>query len=415
MKALILAGGYGTRLQPLTLRTPKGILPVAGTTLIEMALKEIEKLKVEKVILSLNKNQQKVKDFLDENYNGLKIDYIFEDSKKDSDKMGAIGALANVIKKFGADDYIILGSDNYTKGLDYEKMLSQHLEKKADATIALYELYDMSKVSYYGIAVLGSDKKITYFQEKPKVEEANSKLASTFNYLITKDFSKKILDYVALKIKEGKKPDNVGDLWEYYLNKSKIFGFEFSGEWGDLGKPLPYIEINHKALNLIKRDICREAEYGANIKISGNVIIKKGCKIKDNAIIIGPCFIGERVVMGENSLIGPYTTVLHDTIIGKNNIVNGSILFEKIKTKEGVKITRALIDGGCEICENNKIEEQAMIGFSCIIDKDSQVLYNTKLWPFLTIGKDSTINGAINYEIDYMIFEPRIKNSKYWK
>jgi len=164
-----------------------------------------------------------------------------------------------------------------------------------------------------------------------------------------------------------------------------------------------------------KRDICREAEYGANIKISGNVIIKKGCKIKDNAIIIGPCFIGERVVMGENSLIGPYTTVLHDTIIGKNNIVNGSILFEKIKTKEGVKITRALIDGGCEICENNKIEEQAMIGFSCIIDKDSQVLYNTKLWPFLTIGKDSTINGAINYEIDYMIFEPRIKNSKYWK
>jgi hypothetical protein len=56
-----------------------------------------------------------------------------------------------------------------------------------------------------------------------------------------------------------------------------------------------------------------------------------------------------------------------------------------------------------------------MIGYSCTIEKDSQILYNTKLWPFLTIGKNSTINGTINYELDYIKFEPRIKNSKYWK
>jgi mannose-1-phosphate guanylyltransferase len=380
-----------------------------------MTLKELEKLKIEKVILSLNKNQSKVKELLDERYKGIKIEYVFEDSKKDSDKLGAIGALAFIIKKFGQDDYIILGSDNYIKGLDYAKMLQQHKEKKSDATIALYELNDMSKVSYYGIALINADKRITDFQEKPKVEEANSKLASTFNYLITKNFSKKILEYVALQIKKGKKPDNVGDLWEYYLESSSIHGFEFSGEWGDLGKPLPYIEINHKALNFVKREISREAEYGLNIKISGNVIIKKGCKIKDNAIIIGPCFLDENVTIGENSIIGPYTTILHDTIIGKDNFINGSILFEKIKTHENVKITRALIDGGCEIQENNKIEEQATIGYSCTIEKDSQILYNTKLWPFLTVGKNSTINGTINYELVYIKFEPRIKNSKYWK
>jgi mannose-1-phosphate guanylyltransferase len=415
MKAVILAGGYGKRLQPLTLRTPKGILPVADSTIIEMTLKELEKLKIEKAILSLNKNQSKVKDLLNERYKGIKIEYVFEDSKKDADKLGAIGALAFIIKKFGQDDYIILGSDNYIKGLNYEKMLKQHKEKNSEATIALYELSDMTKVSSYGIAVLNDEKNIKRFQEKPKVEEANSKLASTFNYLITKNFSKKILEYVNMKQKEGKKSDNIGDLWEYYLKNSKIHGFEFSGEWGDIGKPLPYIEINHKALNNVKRDISRDADYGNNVKISGNVIIKKGCKIKDNTIIIGPCFIDKNVTIGENSMIGPYTTILHDTIIGKNNFINGSILFEKIKTKEKVKITRALIDGGCEIKENNKIEEQATIGYLCTIEKDSQILYNTKLWPFLTIGKNSTINGMIKYEIDYIKFEPRIKNSKYWK
>ena len=101
--------------------------------------------------------------------------------------------------------------------------------------------------------------------------------------------------------------------------------------------------------------------------------------------------------------------------IGKNNIIAGSILFENSETNNKVKITRAIIDGDCVINEDNRIEEQAMIGYSCCIDSHSQILYNTKLWPFLTVDKNSILNGKIYYELENMIHEPRIKKSCYWK
>lgn len=414
MKAIILAGGYGTRLQPLTLRTPKGVLPVANSTIIESTLKELEKLNIEKVILSLNITQFKFKEFLEKKYRGLQIDFVFENTSKNSEKLGAVGALAYVMKKYGNDKYIILGSDNYIQGLDYEKMLKKHEEEKAEATIGLYELKDMKKVSNYGIAVMDENKKIIYFQEKPKQEEAKSKLASTFNYIITKEFSEKITNYVTMKLKNNEKPDNLGDLWEYHAKSSKILGFKFNGEWGDLGDPSSYIEINHKALKNLKRKISRDADCGNNVKIIGNVIIEKGCKIKDNAVIIGPCFIDKNVTINEDSVIGPYTTILHDTTIGKRNTINGAIIFEKVKSRQNVKITKAIIDGKCEIKEDNKIEEKAMIGYSCTIEKNSQIFCDTGLWPFLTIGENSTINGSINYELDYVNFGKKVENSKYW-
>ncbi len=353
MKAIIMAGGYGTRLQPLTLRTPKCVLPIGDTTSIVTILKQLESVGVKEVIISLNKNQIKVKEFIESEYKGLKIKYDFEESKTDADKLGVIGALLDVIKRAGADDYIVVGADNYTQGLDYKKMLNQHKSRKSDITIALFELSDVTKVSRFGIGVLNKDDRIIQFQEKPRVEEALSMLASTFIYVINKSFLKKELpDYVKKEKTEGRKPDNIGDLWAFYSDKLRIHGHVFHGYWGDVGKPDYYVEINHKALDNINRRVDASVKFGENVKVSGKVIIKKGCVIGDNVIIIGPCLIGENTSIGQGTIINPYSTILNDAELGKNNIIGGSILFENVKTKDNVKITRALIDGDCIIYEN---------------------------------------------------------------
>ncbi|MBN1923538.1 MAG: NDP-sugar synthase [Nanoarchaeota archaeon] len=416
MKAIIMAGGYGTRLQPLTLRTPKCVLPIGDTTALISILKQLERVGVNEAVISLNKNQVKVKEFIDSQYTGLKIRYDFEESKEDSDKLGAIGALLEVVKKAGADDCIIVGADNYTQGLDYKKLMEHHKNKKADVTIALFELTDITKVSRFGIGVLNKDSRIIQFQEKPKVEESLSMLASTFIYIVNKEFLKKELpEYVKKERLEGRKPDNIGDLWAYYSDKLRIYGYKFSGYWGDVGKPDYYVEINHKALDMIERHTDKSVKLGNNIKVSGKVIIRKGCVLGDDVIIIGPCIIGENTMIGQGTIINPYTTILRDAEIGKNNNISGSIIFENVKTKDNVKITRALIDGDCIILENNRVEEQAMIGYSCLIGANSQILYNTRLWPFLNVDNNSIINSKIYYNMDYMIQEPVIKKSKYWE
>ncbi len=410
-----MAGGYGTRLQPLTLRTPKCILPIGNTTPIERIIDGLTRAGVKEIIISLNRNQVKVKEFLESKSLKADIKYIFEESSENKDKLGAIGALQYVIDRFGSDDYFVLGADNYTVGLDYSSMLELHKKKDADVTLALFELPDITKVSMFGIGIVDADSRIVSFQEKPKVEEAKSKLASTFVYIINKPFFDNDLPaYVEKEKKAGRKPDNIGDLWEYYIDKRKIYGYIFHGYWGDVGSPLFYVEINHKALDNIKSKV-GNITMGIGSKISGEVVIGDGCKIGDNVTIIGPCFIGEGVEIEDGSIIGPYTTILHNSKIGKNNMVGGSILFEGVKTHNNVKITRALIDGDVEIYDDNRIEEKAMVGYSCRIGPNSQILYDTKLWPFLEVDKESVINGKVFYPKGYVVFEDKIKESRYWE
>lgn len=416
MKAIIMAGGYGTRLQPISLRTPKCLLPVGDSTTILKTLNQIKEVGIEQVIISLNKNQGKVKDFIESKGLDLNIKFLFEQTEEDSDKLGAIGALQYVINNFGADDYLIIAADNYIEGLNFKKMIREHKTAKADATIALFNLTDVSKLSLFGISVLNKDNRITSFQEKPKAEEALSTLASTFVYIVTKEFlSKELPEYVDKEKRAGRKPDNLGDLWAYYLNKKKINGYVFNGYWGDVGSPLYYVDVNHKALDRIEKSIHSSVKLNPSVKISGKVVIKKGVKIDKNVVIIGPCVIGENTKIGQGTIISPYSTILNNVSIGKNNRITGSILFENVKTHDNVKITRAIIDGNSEIRENNRIEEQAMIGFSCKVEPNSQILYNTKLWPFLNVEKNSVINSKIFYQLKDTIYEPDIKESRYWK
>lgn len=416
MKAIILAGGYGTRLQPLTLRTPKSLLPLGDSNGIMKIIKSLENTDVDEIIISINKNQEKVKEFLSSQKLNYKLRFIFEQTESDVDKLGAIGALVYITKKCGYDDYIVLGADNYFKGIKLSDLINQHKMNKADVTIAHYDLEDISKVSSFGVGVVNQNNKIIKFQEKPSIEKALSTLASTFLYYLSKEFVKKHLpDYVKKEINKGKKPDNIGDLWEHFCTKLNVYAFTFKGYWGDIGRPLGYIDANRRALDEINTKIDKNIKIASTSKISGKVIIEKNCEIENDVVIIGPCIIRKNVKIGRGSIVGPYTTILHDSVIGPYNIINGSIIFEKVSTKSNVKINRAIIDGNTIILNNTKVEEHTMIGFSCKINENSQILYNTKLWPLLSVDKGSMINGIIFYPKQYLNNLTNLKKSKYWK
>jgi len=416
MKAVILAGGYGTRLQPMTLRTPKCILPLGDKNSIMHIITNLSKIGIKEIIVSLNETQFKVKDYLDSLKLSVTINYCFEKSTSDENKLGAIGALLYVVKRFGPDDYLIVGADNYTQGIDYKEFVAFHRAKKADVTIALYELSDVSRVQRFGIGVLNNDSRITRFQEKPKVKEALSNLASTFIYLINKDFFTRLLpDYVNKELSAGRRPDNIGDLWAYYCRMIKIYGFKFSGYWGDVGQPDYYVETNRKALDLIQVHIHKSVALPKSSKVSGNVIIEEGAKINKNVVIIGPCLIGRGVSVDEGSMIGPYTTILNNTVIGKNNIVAGSIVFSRVTTGDNVKINHAIVDGNAVIHNDCRIHENAMIGYNCIINSDSQILTGSKIWPFIQLDTGSVINSKIFYPIESTPYKDIVMNSNYWK
>ncbi len=416
MKTVIMAGGYGTRLQPVTFRTPKCILPLGDKNSILHIIDNLSDSGIKNIIISLNKNQEKVKDYLESLNLDLNIEYCFEETSSDDDKLGAIGAVRYIVKKFGYDDYLFVGADNFVSGIDYNDFISFHKEKNADVSIALYELNDVSKVNRFGIGVIDSDERILRFQEKPSVKDAVSNLASTFIYFMNNDFLKKHLEsYVSKELSEGRKPDNVGDLWAHFCKTLNIYGFKFNGFWGDVGQPDYYVETNRKALDNISKNIHESVSVPDSSKISGKVIIEEGASIGEEVIIIGPCVIGRGVSIGSSCMIGPYTTLLHDVEISRNNVITGSIIMSGVKTGNNVKINHAIIDGNTVINDDSSIHEHAMIGYNCVISSGTQVLYGSKIWPFIRLDENSIIDSKIHYPIHNTPYNNIVRNSCYWR
>ena len=378
MRAIILAGGYGSRLAPLTLRLPKVLVPVAGEPPIVHQVKMLKNAGVTNVVVSLNHNQQAIEKRLGNgSAYGVRISYAYEKSFSDADKPGAIGALNNLVGELGAEDSIILGGDNTVYGLDLKKMLAAHKKsKKAEATLALYQLENKRLVQLYGIAVIDPKGRITGFQEKPSPEAAKSTLASTAVYIVSGAFlGKRIPAYVAA----GHSRDRIGDLWQHYVSKAKIHGFPFQGVWGDTNSPESYVEINKKAMNYL--------EKGA---------VHPSARIHPKALVRQPSFIGQDCVISEGAVVGPYACLGAGCKIGAGAVVDGSILFNSVSVEAKARVTDAVVDEGCNIGEEAIIERYSMLGKSSKVGTRARVVGGSKVWPGVRLAAEAFLEGEVS-------------------
>lgn len=420
MKAILLAGGYGTRLNPLSYRTPKCLMPIAGKANILHLIEMLKKADVNEIILSLNTTQMKVKEFLGDGKKfGVNIKYIFEKSTCDKDKLGAIGALQYVIRSFGIkEEILVVGADNFIYGLDASNFREFHKRNKGIVTIALYNLADKTKVEQFGIASINEKTgRILKFQEKPKVEEAISRLASTLFYQINEKFFDKYLPiYISEKEKKGEKPDKIGDLWQYFVNKIPVFGYVFEGIWGDVGNAETYINVNKEVMNFLKRDISNKANISENAFISGNgVVIGENVVIEEGAKIKGPVIIERNCTIKKNAIIGPYTYILHDSYIGSKSLITGSIIFENVKIGERVRCEDCIIDGFSEIGNDSIIESYSIIGYKAKLNDGCRIFTKSKIWPYMYLEKDGITEGEIIFpEILNTHLGKELEESKYW-
>jgi len=234
MKAIILAAGYGTRLRPLTLNTPKPLIEVGGRPVIDYItdrIKEIEDV----THISIVTNQKFVKHF--ENWvNGFSIERgieIFNDgTSSNEERLGSIGDIRFVIEKANIDDdVIIVAGDNFFNFPLYE--IYEFFRKVKEPVVGVFDVRDIELAKRLGIVRLDEDNKIVEFNEKP--EEPKSTLASTVIYL----FPRKILPLISQYLDEGNSPDAPGHLLEWLIRRGiTVYGYVFSkGVWHDIGTP----------------------------------------------------------------------------------------------------------------------------------------------------------------------------------
>lgn len=397
MKALILAGGYGTRLHPITLRTSKSVLPIAGIPNIIHIFKNLKSAGIKDVVISLNKNQESVRNVLGDGKRfGINLEYVMEETSSDEDKLGAIGAIRYVIETVGTDDYVVIGADNFFHGLDIEEMIKFHKKTKSDATVALFELGDKSLVSNYGIAVLDKER-IIAFQEKPRIEDALSTLASTAVYIMNKNFLDANLPEYLESNKD--KHDRPGDLWVHFAKKLNIGGFSFSGFWGDIGNAGAYLKSNKSAMEMLEENISENAKISEYAELAGeNIQVEEGVVIEEDVIIRGPVVLKKNCIIRKGSVVGPYVLVLRETEISEGCEITNSVVFERVNIGSGVKISGSIIDGKSVISDNCVIESNSIVGYGSRILKNSKISESSRVWPHIILDEETIVDGDVMSE-----------------
>jgi len=319
MEAIILAGGFGTRLKPLTYTRAKSLLPILNKPMIIHLIETLPK-EVNKVILAVNYKKEQIEKYFQNNDFGKKI--IVNDEPK---PLGTGGA-TKFAKEHITGRFLVLNSDIICS-LNLSDMINFHKKNNAISTISLWPV---KNVSEFGVADVKENGNIVRFVEKPKPEEAPSNFINAGAYCLEQE----ILDY----IETGRLVSMEKEIFPRIIKDTgKFFGYKFKGYWMDIGRISSYIEINK--LLIEKKKI--KNFIGNNCKISGkinktsignNVVIKKDAII-NSSIVYDNAYICEKVnlnncVIGENCIIGK-DSKLNNTVIGDNEVLKEKTYFDK--------------------------------------------------------------------------------------
>jgi len=296
MKTIILAGGYATRLQPITIDRPKPLLPVAGIPIIDHILAR-GPFPGQPVVSTNRRFLSQFERWRDAS--AWDVDLVAEETVSEDEKLGTIGAIAYLIEKLGIDeDILVVGGDNIF-GFESDELLSAY---KGRPLIALFDLKDVEKVRHrFGVAVV-KDGRIAYFQEKPA--QPDSTLASTACYV----FPKEILPLFGQFSKVAKKGKDAPGYFNEWLVEDKgqdIDPFIFDTSWYDIGDRASYIEANQHYGDC---DTWRgEGVVIEDSTVSGSVILDNtriygssisGCVIDSGCKLVGAnltnCLVGEK-------------------------------------------------------------------------------------------------------------------------
>ncbi|MGE0885560.1 MAG: sugar phosphate nucleotidyltransferase [Blastocatellales bacterium] len=327
MQALILAGGEGTRLRPLTIYTPKPVVPIVNRPFLYYQIDLLKRAGIEEITLSLSYQPNKIADIFGEGDEyGVKIYYTVEASP-----LGTAGAYKNAQEHL-TQTAVIFNGDVLTD-INIADVVAYHREKNAAATIVLTPVENPSA---YGLVETETDGRVRRFLEKPKLEEITCNTINAGLYVL----EPRILDYIPA----GEKFSFEYQLFPALLqNNEPFYAYTMSDYWLDIGTPQRYLQANDDLINgriksfEVDRKPVNPNGEGDPVKVDARSVVDPSCSIKPgveiiNSVVGANCVIEDRVKI-ENSVLlaGVHISKaaeIRNSIIGKSSIIGRNTKIE---------------------------------------------------------------------------------------
>ena len=371
MRAVLMAGGSGTRLRPLTCDFPKPMVPILNRPIAEHIINLLKRHQITEVIATLHYLPDVMRDYFQDGSDfGVQMTYAVEEDQP----LGTAGCVKNIAELLD-ETFIVISGDSITD-FDLSAAIEFHKQQKSKATIVLTRVPNPIE---FGVVITDKEHRIRRFLEKPSSSEIFSDTVNTGTYILEPE----VLDYLP----ENQESDFSKELFPLLLEKGEpIYGYIASGYWCDVGHLDAYRESQYDGLHRkVKLDYAYE-EQSPGVWVGQNTFIEPSAKLEAPCLIGSNCRIGPRVRIAAGTVVGDNVTIGADANLKRPIIWNGAIIGEE------AHLRACAIGRGTRVDRRAHVLEGAVVGSLSTVGEESQISPSVRVWPSKQIESGAILN-----------------------
>jgi len=371
MRAVLMAGGSGTRLRPLTCDLPKPMVPVLNRPIAEHIINLLKRHNIREIIATLHYLPDVMREyFQDGSQFGVQMTYAVEEDQP----LGTAGCVKNIAELLD-DTFLVISGDTITD-FDLSAALEFHRSQGSKATLVLTRVPNPIE---FGVVITDENQRIKRFLEKPSSSEVFSDTVNTGTYILEPE----VLDYLPAE----KESDFSKELFPLLLDKGEpMYGFVAEGYWCDVGHLDAYRQAQYDALRgKVKIDFPYK-ERTTGLWLGENTYIDSSAKIETPVLIGDNCRIGPRVKIKAGTVIGDNVSVGADATLKRPIVWNGGIL------GEDVNLRACIICRGTRVDRRAQILEGAVVGSLSMVGEEAKISPSVRVWPSKKVESGAILN-----------------------
>src|SRR3954465_1371279 len=377
MRAVVMAGGEGTRLRPMTANQPKPLLPVANRPIMEHVLRLLKRHGLTDTVVTVQFLASLVKNYFgDGDELGMHLSYATEETP-----LGTAGSVKNAEDALKDDSFLVISGDALTD-IDLGALVAAHRERGALVTVCVKRVPNPLE---FGIVIADEEDRVERFLEKPTWGQVFSDTVNTGIYVMEPE----VFQHVAA----GEVVDWSGDVFpELVKSGAPVFGYVAEGYWEDVGTHESYLRAQADVLN-------RQVDVDIDgFEVAPGVWVGEGAEVDPDAVLKGPLYVGDYAKVEAAAELREYT------VLGSNVVVKGGAFLHRAVVHDNVFIGPAANLRGCVIGKNSdvmrgaRIEEGAVVGAECVVEREAYLSSGVRVYPFKTIEAGAVVNTSVIWE-----------------
>jgi mannose-1-phosphate guanylyltransferase / phosphomannomutase len=374
IKAVVMAGGEGSRLRPVTMNRPKPLVPICNQPIMEHILALLKRHGITDVVSTLYYLADEIQShFGDGSDFDVQMSYTTEESP-----LGTAGSVKNAEDRLKDGTFLIVSGDALTD-CDLTKAIAFHKEKGSLATLILARVPTPLE---FGVVITGEDGRVERFLEKPAWSEVFSDTVNTGMYILEPEIFDLMEPDVAY--------DWSADIFPRLLEEGKpMYGYVMSEYWADVGSLTQYREANEHLLSRL-----------VDLPLSGatntpGIWLGPNCSVDETAELVPPICIGRNCKIKKGAKVGPFTVLGDNAIIEEGAQVERSVVWDSAYIGAGARVESAIVCSRVTIKKDCLLQEDAVVGDRCLIDVGTTIRPRIKIWPDKTVERGSTVTMSL--------------------